>query len=142
MDRLSSYASRESETEPQEDRQQNEQEAVVKLLEDLRISKEEKQKSLEKKQASAKQPNGEQANGDNEEGDSKNTADVQPKEDKETDSTATNGNSSPPKKNRGIPDNIKLYEIFYGQVTKLINAQRLQIQDTMALLVSLANLAL
>lgn len=142
MDRLSSYASRESETESQEARQQNEKEAVGKLLEDLRISREAKQKELEKKQASAKQPNGEQANGDGEEGVSQNTDDGQPKEGEETDSTKTNGDHNPPKKHRGIPDNIKLYEIFYGQVTNLVNAQRLQIQDTIALLVSLANLTL
>ncbi|KAL8719470.1 MAG: hypothetical protein Q9225_003520 [Loekoesia sp. 1 TL-2023] len=142
MDRLSSYASRESETEPQEARQQNEQEAVGKLLEDLRISRETKKKEFEKKQASAKQPNGEQANGDSEEGVSQNTDDGQPKEGEETDSTKTNGDHNPPKKHRGIPDNIKLYEIFYGQVTNLVNAQRLQIQDTIALLVSLANLTL
>lgn len=45
-------------------------------------------------------------------------------------------------KGRGIPENVKLYEIFYEQVVNLVNAQRLPIQDTTALLVSLANLAL
>ncbi|KAI4175343.1 MAG: hypothetical protein LQ343_001718 [Gyalolechia ehrenbergii] len=141
MDRLSSYASRESETEPQEDRQRNEQEAVAKLLDDLRISRETKQKELEKKQASAKQLNGEQANGGSD-GLSKSLDEGQPKEANETDALETNGDHDPPKKHRGIPDNIKLFEIFYGQVTNLVNAQRLQIQDTIALLVSLANLAL
>ena len=37
---------------------------------------------------------------------------------------------------------MKLYEIFYDQVVNLVHAQRLPIQDTTALLVSLANLAL
>ncbi|KAL8944532.1 MAG: hypothetical protein Q9211_000543 [Gyalolechia sp. 1 TL-2023] len=141
MDRLSTYASKESETEPQEDRQQNEQNAVAKLLDDLRISRETKQKELGKKQVSAKQPNGEQANGDSN-GISKGVDEGQLKEADETDASETNGDHGPQKKHRGIPDNIKLYEIFYGQVTSLVNAQRLQIQDTIALLVSLANLAL
>ncbi|KAL8945024.1 MAG: hypothetical protein Q9216_000008 [Gyalolechia sp. 2 TL-2023] len=141
MDRLSTYASRESEAEPQEDRQQNEQEAVAKLLDDLRISREIKGKEFEKNQASAKHLDGEQANGDRE-GLPKNVDQGRPKEANETDTSETNGSHDPPKKHRGIPDNIKLYEIFYGQVTSLVNAQRLQIQDTIALLVSLAKLAL
>ncbi|KAI4132730.1 MAG: hypothetical protein LQ338_000560 [Usnochroma carphineum] len=142
MDRLSSYASRESESEPTEDRQQTEQEAVAKLLADLRISKEAKQREAEKKQASTKQPNGEQANGDIQPDGHKDSSSGQPKQEQEAASTDANGDHNPPKKHRGIPDNIKLYEIFYGQVTNLVNAQRLQIQDTISLLVSLANLAL
>ncbi|KKA17545.1 Vacuolar sorting protein 35, partial [Rasamsonia emersonii CBS 393.64] len=42
----------------------------------------------------------------------------------------------------GIPDDIKLYEIFYDQVVNLIKTRGLPIQDTIALLVSLVNLAL
>lgn len=49
---------------------------------------------------------------------------------------ATNGTKP------GIPDDIKLYEIFYDQVVNLIKTRGLPIQDTIALLVSLANLAL
>lgn len=44
------------------------------------------------------------------------------------------------KKSRGIPETIKLYEIFFEQVMNLVNAQHLPIQDTTALLVSLAYL--
>ena len=56
---------------------------------------------------------------------------------------ASDGDEKPhSRKARGIPENIKLYEIFYEQVVNLVNAQRLPIQDTTALLVSLANLAL
>ncbi|KAL8706048.1 MAG: hypothetical protein Q9201_000870 [Fulgogasparrea decipioides] len=142
MDRVSSYASRESESESPEDRQQNEQEAVVQLLEDLRISREAKQRDAEKTQTAAKQPNGEQANGDGEEAAATDKDGDQPEQSDDTAPTVTNGDDVPPKKHHGIPDNIKLYEIFYGQVTNLVNAQRLHIQDTIALLVSLANLAL
>ncbi|CAZ79879.1 unnamed protein product [Tuber melanosporum] len=42
----------------------------------------------------------------------------------------------------GIPEDVKLYEIFFKQVLNLVNAQNLPIQDIIALLVSLANLAL
>ncbi|KAL8738271.1 MAG: hypothetical protein Q9181_000906 [Wetmoreana brouardii] len=142
MDRLSSYASRESESEPPEDHQQNEQEAVAQLLEDLRISQEAKKKDAEKTQTAAKQPNGEQTNGDSQVTAATDKDSEQPEQSDDTALAVTNGDNVPPKKHRGIPDNIKLYEIFYGQVTNLVNAQRLQIQDTIALLVSLANLAL
>ncbi|KAL8782505.1 MAG: hypothetical protein Q9213_005308 [Squamulea squamosa] len=142
MDRLSSYASRESETESPEDRQKNEQEAMSKLLETLRISKEKRQEEHETKRKTAKQPNGEQANGGDTNGPPTNVDDEQPKQENEELPIDTNGNDVPPSKHRGIPDDVKLYEIFYNQVTHLVNAQRLQINDTIALLVSLANLAL
>lgn len=45
-------------------------------------------------------------------------------------------------KKRGIPNNVKLFEIFNEQVQTLVKMQRLPIQDTIGLLVSLANLAL
>lgn len=45
-------------------------------------------------------------------------------------------------KHRGIPKNVKLFEIFHEQVATLVKMQRLSIQDTVGLLVSLANLAL
>lgn len=37
---------------------------------------------------------------------------------------------------------VKLYEIFYDQVINLVKTRELTIQDTMALLTSLVNLAL
>lgn len=142
MDRLSSYASRESESEPSEDRQQTEQDAVAKLLGDLRIAQERRRKETEKKKEAAKQPNGEQAHGDAQEGVPNDSNDEPPMQEEEAASPDVNGDHNPPKKHRGIPDNIKLYEVFYDQVTNLVNVQRLHIQDTIALLVSLAKLAL
>lgn len=142
MDRLSSYASRESESEAPEDRQQYEQEAVAQLLENLRILKETKEKDAEKQHTTAKQSNGEQVNDDAPRGPSKEQDEEQPKPGEHAPPAVSNGDNASPKKHRGIPDNINLYEIFYGQVTNLVNAQRLQIQDTIALLVSLTNLAL
>ncbi|GKT48165.1 vacuolar protein sorting-associated protein 4 [Colletotrichum spaethianum] len=43
---------------------------------------------------------------------------------------------------KGIPENVQLYEIFFSQVKNLVEAQHLPIQDTIALLCSLTNLAL
>ncbi|KAL8971733.1 MAG: hypothetical protein Q9197_003125 [Variospora fuerteventurae] len=146
MDRLSAYASRESESEPSEDRQKTEQEAVAKLLEDLQITQAMKKREVEEKPESGKPLNGEQTDRESQEGSSQDAHNERSDEQSQADGVMApsnaNGDHSLPKKHRGIPDNIKLYEIFYGQVTNLVNAQRLHIQDTIALLVSLARLAL
>ena len=136
MDRLSMYAERESESESPEERQKAEEHATAKLLEKLAISKEAQPDDSKSANTAADQPNGDQVNGH------KSTEPVQ----QQTDGTAatTNGdsNGSSAKKSRGIPEDVKLFEIFYGQVTSLVHIQRLPIQDTIALLVSLAKLAL
>ena len=145
MDRLSSYAARESEQEPSEDREKNEQEATLRLLEKLKIAKEKKPEAKAVDDAT-KEVNGEHANGDKPVDSPETHARQEPNEEtKPSEPTnqavdATEQTSS--NKKRGIPDNVKLYEIFYDQVTNLVNAQRLHIQDTIALLVSLINLAL
>lgn len=141
MDRLSSYAARESESEPVEDRKQTEEEATTKLLEKLRISKETKPE-VKHPEEDSKKANGEQTNGDRV-GETAQSS-VDPSSTNESDPTSeVDGEEKPlSKKNRGIPDKVKLYEIFYDQVVNLVSAQRLQIQDTIALLVSLTNLAL
>lgn len=140
MDRLSSYAARESESEPQEDRKRTEEEATARLLEKLKISKDTKE-TTKKETTEAKAPNGDQVDGDESgRGPADAVADQKPAE---AEPAAVGENEEVPQnKNRGIPEGVKLYEIFYDQVTNLVNAQRLHIHDTMALLVSLANLAL
>ncbi|KAI0005311.1 vacuolar protein sorting-associated protein 35 [Russula compacta] len=51
--------------------------------------------------------------------------------------------SEPVRKFRGIPENVKLFEVFWEQVVELIKARPdLSIQDVTALLVSLTNLSL
>ena len=142
MDRLSSYAARESESEPPGDRKQIEDEAAAKLMEKLRISKETAPKGKQAEEA-GKHANTEQTNGNKVEETAENDVNQSPTKDSEPASQIVDGKvENPPKKNRGIPDNVKLYEIFYEQAINLVNAQRLQIQDTIALLVSLTNLAL
>lgn len=146
MDRLSSYAARESELEPLEDREKNEQEATVRLLEKLKIAREKKPETKAVENAN-KGVNGEHANGDKAADLPENDVPKEPNRETEPPSETTNepvdaAEQTLSRKKRGIPDNVKLYEIFYDQVTNLVNAQRLHIQDTIALLVSLTNLAL
>lgn len=133
MDRLSAYAAREAETEGADNKQANEQEAVTALLEKLKLSKENAESSPTKPSE-----NGENANGENGEkpGESDTAADAPSKDES---AAQPNGEA---KTSRGIPDNIKLFEIFHEQVINLVSMQRLPIQDITALLVSLANLAL
>lgn len=146
MDRLSSYAARESELEPPEDREKNEREATMRLLEKLKISRE-KQPETKAVDNASKEVNGEHTNGDKATDLAENEVRKEPNEENKPPSEPINEavdttDETPTKKKRGIPDNVKLYEIFYDQVTNLVNAQRLHIQDTIALLVSLTNLAL
>ena len=148
MDRLSSYAARESEANPQENREQMEQEAIAKLLEKVKLDKEKKVE-----EPAPAESNGERASLDtNGTSESVTTAvepdpeqpvskeEIKPESETTTLNNGTDGTDE--KQSGGIPDNIKLYEIFFEQVINLVNAQHLPIQDTTALLVSLANLAL
>ncbi|KAH8161962.1 hypothetical protein CIB48_g6291 [Xylaria polymorpha] len=146
MDRLSAYAERESQQNVTEDKAKLEEEALAELLEKVRIGKEEQQ-SKPAVADSDTEPNGDQSNGEA-------TADTEaastepepaasvtdtentPVENAQEESTPT------PDAERGIPQDVKLYEIFFEQVNNLVSAQHLPIQDTIALLVSLTNLAL
>lgn len=136
MDRLSSYAARESESEPLENRRKTEEEAITMLLDKLQVAKEARPENIQSESGNKKEI-GELVEGDKVEGPSMSDAHQSQAVD-----SGSGAESSQQKKNRGIPDNVKLFEIFYDQVVNLVNAQRLQIQDTIALLVSLINLAL
>lgn len=143
MDRLSSYAARESESEPIKNREYMEEEARAKLLEKLRVAKDSNH-DPKKPDNEGKEVNGDRANGDITGNQPETGVDKPPTEisDPVTDSVVEKVEEAPSKKNRVIPDSVKLYEIFYDQVVSLVSAQRLHIQDTIALLVSLTNLAL
>lgn len=138
MDRLSAYASREAESETPEDKKKAEEEATVRLLEQLKIAKEKKPVEAPKQQ------NGEQQDGENPAKDDASivtdtTAVASTSEETPLEAALSDDTS---KKTRGIPENVKLFEIFHEQVASLVRLQRLPIQDTIAMLVSLANLAL
>lgn len=140
MDRLSSYAQREAESESPEQRKKTEEESIAQLLEQMRIAKE--------KKAAEPEPAPAQQNGDSEEASETQPPAEEATEDssasaqapaEETPATEADGEIE---KKRGIPNNVKLFEIFNEQVQTLVKMQRLPIQDTIGLLVSLANLAL
>ncbi|KAI1342597.1 vacuolar protein sorting-associated protein 35 [Xylariaceae sp. FL0016] len=147
MDRLSAYAERESQDDGTGDKAKLEEDALAELLEKVRLGKEQ----LEPK--SSEQPdvdsaaNGEHANGEDSQTAETGTGDSEaPPSNAETEATTagedSDAASKTPNKQRGIPHDVKLYEVFFDQVNNLVNAQHLPIQDTIALLVSLSNLAL
>ena len=142
MDRLSSYAAREVDLESPEDRKQTEQEATTRLLDKLRVSQENEKPQAKVDGTQGKQPNGEQVNGGKPTETLPSEIEGRPNERSKQNAISKDGDKPASSKNRGIPEDIKLYEIFYDQVVNLVNAQRLHIQDTMALLFSLAQLAL
>ncbi|GAB7356449.1 hypothetical protein MBLNU459_g7217t1 [Dothideomycetes sp. NU459] len=138
MDRLSAYAARESESDSPEDRQKAETEATTRLLEKIKLAQDAKPSEAEAGENGQQngQQNGDAAEADTSEEPAKPEADSAPADDGEK---QTNGEV---KKSRGIPDNVRLFEVFHEQVIHLVSMQRLPIQDITALLVSLINLAL
>ncbi|KAK5637459.1 hypothetical protein RRF57_013174 [Xylaria bambusicola] len=147
MDRLSAYAERESQQNIAEDKAKLEEEALADLLEKVRIGKEQ-QISKPASTEPATETNGDQSNGE-----SSTDAETAPTESEsaapsiaDTETTTVDNAQEPPTPasdaDRGIPQDVKLYEIFFEQVNNLVSAQHLPIQDTIALLVSLTNLAL
>ncbi|KAF7714593.1 Vacuolar protein sorting-associated protein 35 [Penicillium ucsense] len=136
MDRLSTYATKENDspTEP-EVRREHEEEAVVRLLKKLELDNEKKQK--QQTEAGESGADKAQENGVAESA-KPGEASESAKEEGEDSGTATNGDSG----KSVVPAEVKLYDIFYDQVVNLIKTRALPIQDIMALLVSLVNLAL
>lgn len=157
MDRLSAYATREAHSETPEERLRKEEEAARKLMERLDVT--------DGSQASSQSPPGsikerqlptepyeldgarstDSASSAN--GDDKGTvaSDASVASEATESAKVDSEKAQDPelkKPAKGIPDDVKLYEIFYEQVLNLVNAQNLPIQDITALLVSLANLAL
>ncbi|KAH8895791.1 vacuolar protein sorting-associated protein 35 [Thozetella sp. PMI_491] len=159
MDRLSSYAERESQEEPGEDRGEMEEKALAQLLERVKLGKDPAEsvptatptppaQDITQETGESSTTNGDDAHADGDDAtlagestaDNESTPSIA-----ETDDTAVNGDdgdAEPEAPQRGVPQNIKLYEIFFGQAKNLVQAQNLPIQDTIALCVSLTNLAL
>ncbi|KIW12192.1 hypothetical protein PV08_09468 [Exophiala spinifera] len=128
MDRLSTYAQRESESSSEEDRRKAEEEAAIRMLEKIDLNQ-------DAKPAPAAEPASPNTNGT----EPKSPSESHPVESEpSTPATpATNGDKTA----NGVGD-VRLFEIFYEQVVSLVKTRSLPIQDTMALLTSLANLAL
>ncbi|KAJ4305081.1 retromer complex subunit Vps35 [Kalmusia sp. IMI 367209] len=136
MDRLSAYAQRESESESPEQRKKTEEEAIEKLMEQLRMQKDIKPTEPSSPVA---QQNGDSSEAETAAEEASITTETTAVEPPTPETTETDGEIE---KSRGIPKNVKLFEIFHEQVATLVKMQRLSIQDTIGLLVSLANLAL
>jgi vacuolar protein sorting-associated protein 35 len=161
MDRLSEYAERENSAEADRDRETAESEALAKLLEKVKLAKENPPEpkaapeAVGEPDAEAEGAKPEETNGDETQESAKDTtaeageesvgasgddsstlADNAAPSIAETETTAVNGQDDT------AAPNVQLYEVFYAQVKNLVEAQRLPIQDIIALLVSLTNLAL
>ncbi|KAI0126051.1 vacuolar protein sorting-associated protein 35 [Xylariales sp. AK1849] len=150
MDRLSAYAERESQVEVSGDRAKIEEDALADLLEKVRLGKEQQESKPEPAEPS-EEANGEEEHTNGESAESpvmdfaEGVTETAPSvADTETTAVDADGEESVKslKQERGIPKNIKLYEIFFEQVNNLVVAQHLAIPDTIALLGSLTNLAL
>ena len=135
MDRLSAYAAREKEYRSAEQRNSG-SEVAERLRSKLQITDDEK-KSLEAKQEDV---------GDQSEsmlGSSQSsTLNSYPTENSQEQEEVEGHFDSAMKLTNGIPENVKLFEIFHEQVISLVKVQRLAIADTIALLLSLMNLAM
>ncbi|EMT70954.1 Vacuolar protein sorting-associated protein 35 [Fusarium odoratissimum] len=169
MDRLSEYAERDGPEDKSDDRAQIEADALAKLLEKVNLQKEastatpseskqsepdgkagEPTEDAESEDAESedadKTPEGEESTakatdetleetaGESSNDDSSTLAESSPSV-ADTETTAVNGQGS-------ITDTVQLYEVFFAQVKNLVEAQHLPVQDIIALLVSLCNLAL
>ncbi|PHH92197.1 hypothetical protein CDD83_8486 [Cordyceps sp. RAO-2017] len=131
MDRLSEYADREGSRDGGPDQGKMEADALAKLLQRAHLESE-----APRIPASDRDPDlPDDAAGANGEGRVADPAPSDAPSDAQTDATAVNGQN-------GDGANVQLYEVFFGQVKNLVEAQHLPIQDTIALLVSLCNLAL
>ncbi|EER44985.1 vacuolar sorting protein [Histoplasma capsulatum H143] len=135
MDRLSSYAARDSDNNNNpEKKKQSEEEATTRLLEKLRLAKE--------NEAAKPVTNVEVSGEDKDDTTTESNKEPDATENGEQEhSPVANGEEDVGSKSK-LPVAIKLYEIFFEQVVSLVRTRNLPIQDTVALSVSLVNLAL
>lgn len=137
MDRLSDFAERDGNPEKTSERGQIETEALAALLEKTKLEQEaEKAKPKPTEGDDDDEANTETTAAENGDDADKPTepADAGEEAPKTEDGANGEGADAAAKK--------PLYEVFFSQVKNLVEAQHLPIQDTIALLVSLLNLAL
>ncbi|GAA5960942.1 hypothetical protein JCM3765_007549 [Sporobolomyces pararoseus] len=136
IDRLASFAAREAENESPEIRAKQEEEQAKKLLKQVRKQRERNRLEKEAKELNLK------AEEETEGWGAAVNVLPPPGEQVEEEHQELVGDGSG-KKYRGIPQDVKLFEVFWQQVVNLIKARPdLSLQDVTALLVSLANLSL
>ncbi|KAG2361915.1 vacuolar protein sorting-associated protein 35 [Suillus spraguei] len=146
IDRLAAYAAREAESEDPEETKRQEEAAARRLAEKVKVQK---ARVRENGATAGVPPSAEDAwssaVADTEKSMAEMVVGAGP-------ATVTNGVSAEEKqehdgslvrKFRGVPENVRLFEVFWKQVVELIKARPdLSIQDITALLVSLTNLSL
>ncbi|SCZ99747.1 BZ3501_MvSof-1269-A2-R1_Chr12-2g03449 [Microbotryum saponariae] len=144
IDRLAAYAAREAENESPEERQQQEEEAARRLLREVKRQREKAKLDADGRSLLA----GSSGSVDGET-DAWGAEIVPPEQDEVSQDDALIDGVVPTvpahtvRKFRGIPENVRLFEVFWQQVVELIKARPdLSIQDITALLVSLVNLSL
>ncbi len=133
MDRLSTYAQRESGEGSAEEQRKAEEDAVIRMLEKVDLNKESKPAPAAPAEPDTPKTNGSEPKSPTEETQTQATESESPT----PAASSVNGD----KTGSGVGD-VRLFEIFYDQVVSLVKTRGLPIQDTMALLTSLANLAL
>ncbi|EKM83350.1 hypothetical protein AGABI1DRAFT_65850 [Agaricus bisporus var. burnettii JB137-S8] len=151
IDRLAAYAAREAETEDPEETKRQEEAAAKRLAEKVKEQKKSRQNGSS--QPSPMSPTNSEANAWAATPTSptiESSASSGPEKSSVSGSPATSNielkgkekEASPVRKFRGVPDNVRLFEVFWQQVVELIKARPdLSIQDITALFVSLTNLS-
>ncbi|KAJ9093149.1 hypothetical protein QFC20_007197 [Naganishia adeliensis] len=149
IDRLAAYAAREADNENPEERQRAEEEAAKRLAERVKGARVAGKKPEDAPSTPGVENawSGTPAEGSPVDKPETNGESAEPPVDGQADAPDTldkgKGKEGPVKKFRGIPEDVKLFEVFWQQVVQLIRARPdLSIQDISALLVSLINLSL
>ena len=137
MDRLSSFAQRQADEDPSPlEKQKAEERATTRLFERMRLSKESTPQSSKKVNGTDNTAESSGTEADKQGGEANGLIE-------EPAATEVDGSTLTSKASKiTILADVKLYEIFYDQVVNLVKTRALSIQDTMALLTSLVNLAL
>lgn len=143
IDRLAAYAAREAESEDPEETKRQEEAAARRLADKVKVQK----ARVRENGATVVPPSAEDAWDSAVIETEKSLAEMEVSEGGATNGVSTEekeeGDGSPVRKFRGVPENVQLFEVFWKQVVELIKARPdLSIQDITALLVSLTNLSL
>ena len=120
MDRLSNYASREAQSETPEEKRKKELDAATKMLEQMTLKKD-APPPVEKESSPAGTPSDEATPTENGETTESSEAAETAKAEDDAAKPESTKETAPEEKTRGIPEDVRLYEIFYDQVVKLVN---------------------
>ncbi|CAG8519978.1 20611_t:CDS:10 [Rhizophagus irregularis] len=143
IDRLAAYAAREADSEPPEVIKRQKEEAAKRLYEKLKKQNIGGYNEEEDNESNSNGKFREELNGEtgfefgNINDDNNQTSEPQPDETKQQGNNKSN--EPPVKRFRGIPEDVKLFEVFWGQIVDLVKVRKDYIT---ALLVSLVNLSL